>query len=128
MQARTLLGLSCYGTGQFVEAGKHLEIASKANPSNPELHNVLAQSCLLGKNYDCALNEFTWILQRNPNSAAVHILTGEALAELDLAAKADPRTPNVNFGLGYLYWKMRRYNEAAAAFNNELAVDPQNAQ
>jgi len=54
--------------------------------------------------------------------------TPEAIAEFEAAAKADSRAPNVNFGLGYLYWKLRRYEQAAPAFENEIAVDPQNAQ
>ena len=49
-------------------------------------------------------------------------------AEFEAAVKADPHAPNVNFGLGYLYWKLRRYEQAAPAFENEIAVDPQNAQ
>jgi len=54
--------------------------------------------------------------------------TPEAIIEFEAAAKADPRSPNVNFGLGYLYWKLRRYDQAATAFENEIANDPQNAQ
>ena len=50
-----------------------------ADPANAELHNVLAQSCLSAKNYDCAMKEYSWILQRTPDSAASHILMGEAL-------------------------------------------------
>ena len=113
-------------------------MVSKAYPSNSELHNVLSQSFLSAKNYDCALAEFSWILKRNPDSAAAHMLMGEALdgldktpeaiAEFELATKADPRAVNVNFGLGYLYWKMRRYDEAARAFEIELSLDPKNAQ
>jgi len=99
---------------------------------------VLAQSCLSAKNYTCALDEFTWISRQHPDSAAAHMLTGEALdglgrtpeaiAEFEIAAKADPRAPNVRFGLGYLYWKMRQYDQAARAFEAELASDPANAQ
>ena len=138
MQAQTLLGLSYYGTGQFANAVKHLVLASKADPANAELHGILAQSCLSAKEYDCALNEFAWILKRDPDSASAHMLTGEALdglgrtpeaiAEFTLAAKAASNAPDVNFGLGYLYWKMRRYDEAASAFEKELSVDPKNAQ
>src|SRR5260221_636312 len=53
LQARTLLGLSYYGTKNFAEAVKQLEIASSAQPDNSELHHVLAQSCLWAKQYDC---------------------------------------------------------------------------
>jgi tetratricopeptide (TPR) repeat protein len=110
-QARTLLGLSCYGTGRFSEAAKQ---------------------------YHCALNEFSWILKRTPDSAAAHMLLGEALdglgktpeaiQEFQLAVKADPKAPDLHFGLGYLFWKLRRYDEAAQAFEAELSLDPENAQ
>jgi len=39
-----------------------------------------------------------------------------------------PREPNVHFGLGYLYWKMRQYDEAGTEFQSELANDPNHAQ
>jgi len=117
---------------------KYLAQASAADPANAELHNVLAQSCLSAKSYDCAMKEYSWILQRTPDSAASHMLLGEALdglgktpeaiAEFEAAAKSDPHASNVNFGLGYLNWKLRRYEPAASAFENEIAVDPQNAQ
>jgi tetratricopeptide (TPR) repeat protein len=39
-----------------------------------------------------------------------------------------PREPDANFGLGYLQWKSNHYEEAKAAFQHELAVDPNHAQ
>jgi len=116
MQARTLLGLSYYGTKRFAEASKHLELAANSDPANTELRQVLAQSCLWAKKYSCALDQFRQILEQNPDSAAAHVLTGEALdglgrtpeaiVEFQAAAKAAPAEANVNFGLGYLCWKL----------------------
>jgi tetratricopeptide (TPR) repeat protein len=138
MQARTLLGLSCYGAKRFAEAAKYLEPASRSDPANTELHRVLAQSCLSAKEYSCALAEFRQILEQDPDSAASHMLSGEALdglgrtveaiPEFEAAAKASPREPNVNFGLGYLYWKLHKYDEAKTAFEKELSIDPGHAQ
>lgn len=138
LQVRTLLGLSCYGAKQFAEAVSYLDLPVKADPSNIELHRVLAQSCLSARQYDCALAEFRQILERDPDSAAAHMLSGEALdglgrtveaiPEFEAAAKAAPREPNVHFGLGYLYWKRHKYEEAKAAFATELAIDPRHAQ
>jgi tetratricopeptide (TPR) repeat protein len=137
-QARTLLGMSCYGAKRFAEAVKYLQIASKADPANTELHRILAQSCLSAKNYSCSLEEFRLVLQADPNSAAAHMLTGEALdglgrtveaiAEFQEAAKVTPTEPNVHFGLGYLYWKQHKYDDASNALEDELSVDPMNAQ
>jgi Flp pilus assembly protein TadD len=36
--------------------------------------------------------------------------------------------PDGHFGLGYLYWKLRRYDEACHEFEAELATQPQHAQ
>jgi tetratricopeptide (TPR) repeat protein len=138
MQARTLLGLSCYGARRFAEAVEHLKFAAKSDPGNTELHQVLAQSCLWAKQYSCALDEFREILEQNPDSSAAHVLTGEALdglgktpdaiAEFQAAAKVAPREATIHFGLGYLYWKSHQYDEAKREFENELSVDSSHAQ
>ena len=44
------------------------------------------------------------------------------------AVKANPKEPNVHFGLGYLLWTQKQYPEAATEFQAELANDPQHAQ
>lgn len=70
------------------------------------------------------------------NTFAAHVLTGEALdgiyrtdgTEFELAAKIAPREPDIHFGLGYLYWKSHKYDEAEREFNNELSLDPKHAQ
>ena len=99
---------------------------------------MLAQSCLWAKKYSCALDQFRQILEQNPDSAAAHVLTGEALdglgrtpeaiVEFQAAAKAAPAEANVNFGLGYLYWKLLQYDDAKPAFESALSVDPEHAQ
>ena len=137
-QARTLLGLSYYGSQRFEDAVQYLEPAAKSDPSNMELHRLLAQSCLWAKNYSCAQDEFRELLQQSPDSAAAHVLMGEALdglgrtaeaiAEFEAAAKISPKEPNVHFGLGYLYWKSHQDDEARKQFQLELAIDPGNAQ
>jgi tetratricopeptide (TPR) repeat protein len=138
VQLLTLLGLSCYGAKRFAEAAKYLELPAKSDPKNIELHRVLAQSCLSAKQYSCALAEFRQILEHDPDSSAAHMLSGEALdglgrtaeaiPEFEAAAQAAPREPNVNFGLGYLYWKQHKYDEAKAAFETELSIDSAHAQ
>ena len=138
LQARALLGMSYYGAKRFAEASKHLAIAAKANPENVQLRQVLAQSCLWAKQFECALEEFRQIQLRDPDSAAAHVLTGEALdglgntaeaiLEFQDAIKAAPQEPNVHFGLGYLYWKLKQYDEAGTEFQSELFIDPANAQ
>jgi tetratricopeptide (TPR) repeat protein len=138
LQARTLLGLSYYGLKRFPEAAKHLELAVAADPDNAEMRRVLAQSCLWAKQYACAQEQFREMLQRAPDSAVVHIFMGEALdgldrtpeaiSELQTAARLAPTEPNVHFGLGYLYWKSQKLDDAEQEFKAELAQDATHAQ
>jgi tetratricopeptide (TPR) repeat protein len=138
LQARTLLGMSYYGAGMFAKAVPELDRALAADSKNAQLHYVVAQSCLWSGKYARALQEFTWLLREQPDSAATHMLMGEALdglgretdaiAELQAAAAASPTQPELHFGLGYLYWKERRYEEAEREFRLELDKYPSHAQ
>jgi tetratricopeptide (TPR) repeat protein len=137
-QARTLLGLSYYGAKKFLDAAEQLTQVTSLDPSNVELRRVLAQSCLWAKKYDCALEQFRQIQLQDPNSAAAHMLSGEALdglartpeaiTEFEAALKIAPREPEVNFGLGYLHWKLSQFDEAKKYLNDELAIDANHAQ
>ena len=90
------------------------------------------------RQYHCALDETRRILQLNPNSVAAHVLSAEALdglgrtpeaiAEIQTALKMSPHEPDLNFGLGYLYWRENKFSEATVAFRQELAINSQNAQ
>jgi Flp pilus assembly protein TadD len=48
----------------------------------------------------------------------------DATVEFQAAAAASPKEPEVHFGLAYLFWKERRYDEAEREFRAELANDP----
>ncbi|MGA8529515.1 MAG: tetratricopeptide repeat protein [Acidobacteriaceae bacterium] len=134
LQARTLLGMTYYGTAQYAEAIPYLRAAVEKSPDNEELHGVLAQSCLYAKQYQCTLEAYRQILTLNPNSAQAHMLAGEAwdgmheperaTAEFEAAEKVAPNEPNVHFGLGYLYWKQHRYADAEREFELELKNEP----
>ena len=120
------------------EAIESLKVAVQADPSNIELRQIVAQSCLWAGQYQCALDGFRQILMIQPNSAAAYVLIGEALdglgktpeaiAEFQQAAQVSPHEPNVHFGLGFLYWKSQDYEKAKAEFQAELANDGDNAQ
>jgi len=78
------------------------------------------------------------ILTLNSESAEADMIAGEALDEMKdnagstamfrAAVKANPKEPNVHFGLGYLLWTQKIYPEAAAEFKAELANDPHHVQ
>jgi len=51
-----------------------------------------------------------------------------AIQQFRAAVKANPKEPNVHFGLGYLLWTQRQYAEAATELQAELDNDPHHVQ
>ncbi len=129
-----LLGMSHYAMGDYFVAVPYLQRAAQDDPQNLPLRLTLAHSCLWSKQYDCVLEVDKEILALNADSAEADMLVGEALDEkgddagaveqFRNAAKANPKEPNVHFGLGYLLWKQRHFDEAAEEFRAELENDP----
>lgn len=133
-----LLGMAHYGVAQYPEAVPYLKRAVENDAQNLPLRLALAHSCLWSKQYQCVMDVYHQILTLNAESAEADMLAGEALdemkdnagavAQFQAAEKANPKEPNVHFGLGYLYWTQKRYPEALAEFQEELANDPMHAQ
>jgi tetratricopeptide (TPR) repeat protein len=131
----TLTGLAHYELGHYSASIPFLKEAAAGDAGNVSLRMKLAESCLLSKQYQCVLDVYHEILTLNPESAEAHMLAGEAYDELkndegavtefQAAAKADPKTPNVHFGYGYLLWRLLRFDEAEAEFRSEVANDPE---
>lgn len=134
----TLIGLAHYGLGEYAAAVPDLRVATQNDPQNLPFRLALAHSCLWSKQYQCVLDEYHEILTLNAESAEAYMLAGEALDEMKdnagaveqfrAAVKADPKEPNVHFGLGYLLWGLMKYEEAAQEFQAELANNPDHAQ
>lgn len=133
-----LIGMAHYGLADYLNASTYLAAAAAHDSKNLPLRLALAQSCLWSKRYRCVLDAYHEILTLNAESAEADMLAGEASDELKnyggaieqfrAAVKADPREPNVHFGLGYLLWTQRQYAEAANEFRAELANEPTHAQ
>jgi len=133
-----LLGMAHYGLGDYAAAAPYLKEAASGDPQNLALRLSLAHSCLWSKQYQCVMDTYHEILALNAESAEADMLAGEAQDELknhvgaieqfQAAVRANPKEPNVHFGLGYLLWTQRRYPEAVEAFQAELANDPGHAQ
>ncbi len=133
-----LLGLSHYGMGDYLVAVPYLKRAAANDPQNLPLRLTLAHACLWSKQNSCVMEVYKEILALNAESAEADMLAGEALDEegkvaeatqqFRAAAKANPKEPNVHFGLGYLLWEQKQYDEAAKEFQAELANDPTSAQ
>jgi tetratricopeptide (TPR) repeat protein len=133
-----LVGMSHYGLGEFAAADPYLKQAAAHDSTNLPLLLTLAHSCLLSRQYPCVLNTFHQIVALNADSAEAHMLAGEALdemkdtagaiRELRAAAVANPKEPNVHFGLGYLLWIQGQTQDAAREFQAELDNYPGHAQ
>jgi tetratricopeptide (TPR) repeat protein len=129
-QARTLLGVSYYRVKEYARASTEFEQLVARQPDNSTLQYLLAESYLWSGQDRKLLSYFQQVLQRSPNSVTVHMLLGEAddgldrreeaIKEFRAAAALDPTRLDVNFGLGYLYWKDHQYNKAAAEFEREI--------
>jgi tetratricopeptide (TPR) repeat protein len=133
-----LLGMAHYGLMEYADAAPYLRQAAAADPQNLQLRLALAHSCLWSKQYQCVLDTYHEILTLNAESAEADMLAGEAEDELKnydgaidefrAAVKADPKEPDVHFGLGYLLWGRKQYAEAISEFQAELANNPNHAQ
>jgi tetratricopeptide (TPR) repeat protein len=137
-QLSILLGMSHYGLEQFSEASPLLKQASERDPTNLTLLLTLAHSCLLSRQYPCVLDAYHRLVALNAESAEADMLVGEALDEMKdpegairefrAAVAANPKEPNVHFGLGYLLWTKGRDPDAAQEFEAEIANDPHHVQ
>jgi tetratricopeptide (TPR) repeat protein len=133
-----LIAMSHYGLGEFAASTPYLKQAADHDAQNQTLLLTLAHSCLLSKQYQCVLDAFHRMVALNAESAESDMLVGEALDEMKdtigaikefrAAIAANPKEPNVHFGLGYLLWTQGHTNEAAAEFQAELDNDPQHIQ
>ena len=138
MRLTTLIGIAQYGLGEYAAAVPHLKEATASDAKNLPFRLMLAQSCLASKQYACVMDVYHEILTLNAESAEADMLAGEALDETKdhdgailqfrAAVKADPKVPNVHFGLGYLLWGQSKYEEAMPEFEAELRNVPDSAQ
>jgi tetratricopeptide (TPR) repeat protein len=133
-----LAGMSHYGAREFGAAASYLKEAADADPKNLELLMDLAHCYLWTKQLDATIEVYRRILLINPDSAEADMIAGEALdakgdnagavRQFQAAEKANPKEPNVHFGLAYLLWVQKRFDEATPEFEAELANDPKNSQ
>jgi len=138
LRVTTLIGLARYGAGDYTGAVPFLKKAVAADAQNLPFRLTLAQSCLWSKQYQCVLDVYHEIVNLNENSAEADMLAGQALDEMKdrpaaveqfrAAVKADPKLPDVHFGLGYLLWAQLKFDEAAKELEAELSNNPDHAQ
>jgi len=133
-----LVGIAKYGVGEYAASIPYLKTAATNEPQNLQYRLLLAHSCLSSRQFQCVLDAYHEILTLNAESAEADMLAGEAEDEMQnhgaaieqfrAAVKADPKEPNVHFGLGYLLWVQNQFEEAAQEFQAELVNVPDHAQ
>jgi tetratricopeptide (TPR) repeat protein len=133
-----LIGMSHYGLAQYEAAAPFLKQGADRDPQNLPLRLALAHSYLWSGQSKNVLDVYREILTINADSAEADMLAGEALDQMKdtagaiemfrNAVKANPKEPNVHFGLGYLLWTQKNYPEAESEFKAELANDPDHLQ
>jgi len=133
-----LLAMSHYGAHEYGAAIPYLKEAAAADQRNLPLRLTLAHCYLWTRQLDATMDVYKEILTIDPDSAEADMIAGEALDEkgdnagavqqFRAAVQANPKEPNVHFGLAYLLWAQKRYDEAIPEFKAELENDPKNYQ
>jgi tetratricopeptide (TPR) repeat protein len=133
-----LVGMSHYGLAEYAAAVPYLKQAADRDSQNLPLLLTLAHSCLLSKQYPCVLDVYHQMIAQNAESAEADMLVGEALDEMKdtngatrefrAAVQANPKEPNVHFGLGYLLWTQLQFQEASQEFKAELENTPDHSK
>lgn len=133
-----LIGMSHYGLAEYAAAVPWLKRAAEDDPKNLPLLLTWAHSCLFVRQFPCVLDVYHRVVALNADSAEAHMLVGEALDEMKdpvgaqrefrAAVAANPKEPNVHFGLGYLLWTKGQYPEAAEQFQAEIDNNPHHLQ
>jgi tetratricopeptide (TPR) repeat protein len=137
-QLTILIGMAYYGLAEYPQAIPYLKEAAAHDARNLPLRLALAHSCLWSKQNQCVLDVYHEILLLNAESAEADMLAGEALdamkdsagaiQQFRAAVKANPKEPDAHFGLGYLLWIKKQYQEAAGEFQAEIDNDPDHIQ
>jgi tetratricopeptide (TPR) repeat protein len=127
-----------YGLAEYSQAAPYLKSASDRDPDNLSLLLALAHSYLWSEQFNYVMDVYHRILALNAESAEADMLAGEALDEMKdsdgaikmfrAAAAANPKEPDVHFGLGYLFWVRKQYPEALVEFQAEVGNNPNHAQ
>jgi len=110
----------------------------KLDPKSPEAHLNLGIAIADQNQKEAALIEFSKAVELAPDSAAAHYNKGRLLADLHRYAEAVPEleaacrlapgtSPDAFFRLGLSQRELRHYDQAVAALQRSVALDPRNA-
>ncbi len=120
-EAHYALGADYFESKQYDQAIAELRGLQNTERADRVLYIVEESNRRTGHIED-AKNAFHELLTRFPDSAWTHYLMGtayedaqqldKAVEEYKLALEKDPRIPNANFAIGYVYWRQQDMDEA----------------
>jgi len=136
-EAMQLTGLSLYLAGKPGDAIPYLEKVQSWYPSaNVDAAYILGVAYIQTKQYPNARAAFAKMFQVPPESAAAYLFTARLLLRFDFgpiaeeygkkAVELDAKLPLAHQMLGELYLYQSKIPEAAAQFEQELALNPGN--
>lgn len=120
----------------FEDGASHRHVVAKPKMLDSQIARELAraEALLQSRQFPQAADEYRRILARDPNIAMAHHRLGTILAmegnaaiaidELEIAAKLDGGSPEIQNDLGLAYQMMALHTQAVKAFERALALDP----
>src|SRR5947207_7092643 len=126
-------------TARREKARLHADAALRLHPDLPEGHLALGFSYYYGnRDYERALAEFEIARRGLPNESQAYLAIGsiqrrqgkwvESNANLEKAAKLDPKNTNVLMNLCYSYMAQRNFEAANKTVDRLIATSPQSFQ
>jgi predicted aspartyl protease/thioredoxin-like negative regulator of GroEL len=120
--------------GEFTEAQREAAVLKKQAPRHPEAMTVHADALWSAGLFDEAEREFRDALAVEPELSRGHHGQARALAsqnrledamnEAQTALKLSPRDPEIHHTVGAIFERLRRYEQAAAAYTNYVNLLP----
>ena len=133
-QARHLLGLCYFFTERYREATNILEPLWSQASSQLNYLYVLGIAAGNSARPDLEERALGRLVEIGQDSPELHLLLGkahinreeydQAIKELELAAKANPKLPFVHFNLGVAWFRKQDYKRAKAEFLQDVALEP----
>jgi len=133
-ESRFYMGLDCRATGDHKSAQTYLAEARQLGLRDPyALYSLIEEDHALGDK-TAGLDHYRAFVNEYPDSPWLHVLYANAYAqkekdaearkEYEIALRANPDLPAVNFRLGYLFYKDGEYASAADYFRKEVKLNP----
>jgi tetratricopeptide (TPR) repeat protein len=133
-QARYLLGLCYFFNQRYAEAANTLEPLWEQASDQLNFLYVLGIAANKAGRANLEQRALGRLVETGQDTPEFHLLMGkahlnreeydEAIAELEIAAKAEPRLPFVHFNLGTAYMKKQDLERAKAELLKDIEIEP----